>query len=146
MILPNNHFRKTIIEGKEYQIKLLDGLTGFRTAKDITKILLPMLGESFDAQGHDDLLHGAPDTYRSLALLLIEQTDKVDIEDIIFNRLFRYLVADGVQVKIEDIIVADYGLLIDLVVFAIKENFGKLFEGKGLLTRFQSTMAAINQI
>jgi hypothetical protein len=143
-MLPQNHFRKTHIGESEYVIKLLDGITGFRTAKDITKLILPLVGESFDAQRHDDVLHGAPDTFRQLALLLVEQSDKVDIEDIIFNRLFRYLVKDGEQVKVEDIIVGDYGLLIDLVMFAIKENFGKLFEGKGLLTRFQGTLSAIN--
>lgn len=147
MALPQNHFRTINIDGSEYQIKLLDALTGFRTAKDITTVVLPLVGGSFDASRHDDIVHGAPTTFQQLALLLVEQSDKVNIEDIIFNRLFRYLVVDGEQKKIEDIIVGNYGLLIDLVVFAIKENFGSLFEGKGLLSRFQGTLQNIsNQI
>lgn len=137
MQMPANHFRAVTIDGVEYRIKLLDGLTGFRTAKDITKIVLPLLGESFDASRHDDVFHGAPKTFKDMSLLLLTQVDQVDIEDIIFNRLFRYFVVDGADAKLQDLIIGKYEILIDLVSFALKENFGSMFEGKGLLTRFQ---------
>lgn len=140
MALPQGNFRTLIIDNTEYQIKLLDGRTGFRTAKDLSKILLPLLGESVDASRHDDVFHGAPKTFRDMALLLMQQIDSVDVEDIIFNRLFAYLVVNGEQAKLDNVISGQYHLLIDLLVFAIKENFGSLFEGKGLISRFQSVM------
>lgn len=140
MALPQGNFRTTIINDVEYRIKLLDGRTGFRTAKDLSKILLPLLGESVDASRHDDVFHGAPKTFRDMALLLLQQIDSVDVEDVIFNRLFVYFVVDGVEVKLENVVMGQYHLLVDLLVFAIKENFGSLFEGKGLISRFQSVV------
>ena len=38
MALPQGNFRTITIDNVQYQIKLLDGLTGFRTAKDLGKI------------------------------------------------------------------------------------------------------------
>jgi hypothetical protein len=39
--------------------------------------------------------------------------------------------------KATDIIVGQYEILIELVAFAIEQNFGSLFKGKGLISRFQ---------
>lgn len=140
MALPQGNFRTITIENVQYQIKLLDGLTGFRTAKDLGKILLPLVGESFDASRHDDVFHGAPKTFTQMALMLLQQIDSVNIEEIIFSRLFAYLVVDGEAVKLQDLIVGNYGILIDLVAFAIKENYGDLFAGKDLISRFQGVV------
>jgi hypothetical protein len=140
MALPQGNFRTTHIEGVEYQIKLLGGRDGFRTAKDLSKVLLPLLGESVDASRHDDVFHGAPKTFRDMALLLMQQIDSVDVEDVIFNRLFSYLMVDGSPIKLDDAIVGKYHILIDLIMFAVQENFGSLFEGKGLISRFQSVV------
>jgi hypothetical protein len=140
MALPQGNFRTTHIDGVEYQIKLLGGRDGFRTAKDLSKVLLPLLGESVDASRHDDVFHGAPKTFRDMALLLMQQIDSVDVEDVIFNRLFAYLMVDGNQVKLDDAIVGKYHILVDLIMFAVQENFGSLFEGKGLISRFQSVV------
>lgn len=137
-MLPQNHFRQTTIGNSVYHIKLLDGRTGFRVAKSITSLVLPLLGESFDSGKHDDIYHGAPKTFRNMALLLLEQTDKIDIEDLIFNQMFAYLVVDGAPVKLEDLVIGNYGVLVELVTFALKENFGSLFEGKHLVSRFRN--------
>ena len=140
MQMPAHNFRMTDIDGSQYQIKLLDGMSGFRTSVELSKVLLPLVGESFDASRHDDVFHGAPKTFREMALLLLQQIDQINLEDMIFNRLLAYLVKDGVQVKATDIIVGQYEILIELVAFAIEQNFGSLFKGKGLISRFQSVV------
>jgi hypothetical protein len=137
MQMPASNLRSIDINGSKYHIKMLDGLSGFRTQMELTKVLLPLVGESFDASRHDDVFHGAPKTFREMALLLLQQIDQINLEDMIFNRLLGELLKDGVQVKLADIIVGQYEILIELVAFAIEQNYGSLFKGKGLISRFQ---------
>jgi hypothetical protein len=137
MQMPASNLRSIEIDGSTYHIKVLDGLSGFRTSVELSKVLLPLVGESFDASRHDDVFHGAPKTFREMALLLLQQIDQINLEDMIFNRLLAHLLKDGVQVKLADIIVGQYEILIELVAFAIEQNFGSLFKGKGLISRFQ---------
>jgi hypothetical protein len=137
MQMPASNLRSIDIDGSTYHIKMLDGLSGYRTSVELSKVLLPLVGESFDASRHDDVFHGAPKTFREMALLLLQQIDQINLEDMIFNRLLGHLLKDGTQVKLADIIVGQYEILIELVAFAIEQNFGSLFKGKGLISRFQ---------
>lgn len=134
-MLPN-HLRKITIDGNDYHIKLLDGRTGLRVGMALNKIITPLLGESVDANRHDDMFHGAPKTFKQMALTLVEQLDSVDVEKIIFDDLFKYFVVNGQDAKLEVVCTGKIGLLIELIVFALKENFGELFEGKHSIMNF----------
>lgn len=137
------NFRQINIKGSDYHFKLLDGRTGFRVGLALNKIILPLIGESVDAGRHDDVFHGAPRTFKSMAETLITQLDNIEAEKIIFDDLFGYLVVDGQQVKLENVIIGKYDVLIELVTFALKENFGELFAGK--LSHFNFLAPLINQ-
>lgn len=78
-----------------------------------------------------------------MAETLITQLDNVEAEKIIFDDLFGYLVVDGQQVKLENVIIGRYDVLIELVTFALKENFGELFAGK--LSHFNFLAPLMNQ-
>lgn len=140
---PQANFRQIQIKESTYHFKLLDGRTGFRVGLALNKLILPLIGESVDAGRHDDVFHGAPKTFQSMAQNLVTQLDNIEAEKIIFDDLFGYLVVDGQQVKLENIIIGRYDILIELVTFALKENFGELFAGK--LSHFNFLAPLINQ-
>jgi hypothetical protein len=132
-------FRKTTIGSNEYQLVLLKGREGFTTALTLAKLLAPVLGTVFDGVKHDDYIHGAPKTFQDMALLLVNQLDKVDIEVIIFDKLLRGLACNGAAVT-EAHWMGNYSELIELVVFALQENFGDFFGANGFKARFQETV------
>lgn len=137
-----SHLRQIEIDGNLYHIKLLDGKSGLRVGLALNKIISPLLGESFDANRHDDLFHGAPKTFKQLALTLVEQLDRVDVEKIIFDDLFKYFVVNGQEAKLEVVTTGKIGLLIELIIFALKENFGELFEGKHSILNFLAPLTS----
>lgn len=141
--LLNKQFKKKEIDGVVYQISLLKGREGFRTAMDLAKVVAPVLGSTFDGVRHDEYIHGAPKTWTNMALLLIDQMDKIDVESLIFDKLLRGLVVNGQQVDIDSFFLANYSVLIELLVFALKENFGDFFGANGFKTRFLGTVKSM---
>ena len=135
--------RKIKIGENEFSITLLKGREGWRVAEQLGKVILPLIGESFDAGKHDEIIHGAPTTFRDLALVFIEQMDKLNTEEIIFDKLLKDVKVDGEVVAIEEVIVGNYDILVELLMFALKENFGSFFSQKGFITRFQSTIQTV---
>ena len=133
------------IEGTKYHIHLLKARTGFNVSIELSKIFLPLLGQTFDASRHDDVFHGAPKTFTDMAMILCSQMDKVNVEEIIFDKLLKDLIVNGqVCTDIDSVFRGKYDVLFELVAFAIKENFGSLFAGKGLLSRFQEVVTNIS--
>lgn len=124
------NFHQVTIDGKVYQIKIVNGRVGFRVMQALNKIVLPLLGESQDANRHDDVFHGAPKTFKDMAETLIKQLDNIELERIVFDDLLGELSCDGFQVKLENVIMGKYSLLFALVTESLKVNFGELFEGK----------------
>lgn len=138
------NLKEITIDGNKYHINLLDGRTGFRTSVELSKIFLPLLGQTFDASRHDDVFHGAPKTFTDMAMILCGQLDKVDVENIIFDRLLKGLIKNGQPCDVNLEIQARFDILFELTAFTIKENFGSLFSGKGLFSRFQEVVTNIN--
>jgi len=117
--------------GKKFTVKILRTMAGITVARKLNKIILPLIGGGADGLKHDDYIHGAPQSFTNLALLLCEQLDKAQIEDLIIV-LLEDLSIDGKDVNIDDYFAANYGELVEILEFSLKENFGSFFTGKGI--------------
>lgn len=139
-----SNLKEITIDGNKYHINTLRGRDGYRISMQLSKVFLPLLGQTFDASRHDDVFHGAPKTFTDMAMILCNQLDKVDTESIIFDNLLKGLIKNGQPCDIDSEIQTRFDILFELVAFAIKENFGSLFSGKGLFSRFQEVVTNIN--
>lgn len=136
-------YRKITINNTEYQISLLKGREGFTTALTLGKLMAPVVGGVFDGVKHDDLIHGAPRTFTDIAMVLINQIDKVDVESLIFEKLLRGLAANGQAVDFDKFFMGNYSELVELIIFSLKENFGDFFGENGFKARFQETVSKV---
>lgn len=127
------------INGKEYTVTLLPATIGLKMSLEISKLLAPSLGASVDGLRHDDILHGAPQTFSDLALKLVNQMDKVNIVGMI-GTLLGSVEVNGKRIDFDNHFRANYGELIQVLEFALRENFESFFTGSGLQTRFQEVM------
>lgn len=144
MTAPIPHaFRQITIKDKQYQIVLLKGREGFTTALALGKLIAPIVGSAFDGMKHDDLIHGAPKTFQDMAALLINQLDKTDVEAMVFDKLLRQATVQG-QPLTDQHWMGNFSDLIELVMFALKENFGDFFGENGFKARFQETVQMIS--
>lgn len=121
----------TLGSGKKFTVKKLRMGVGLKVAKKLNKIILPLIGGGIDGLKHDDYIHGAPKSFSTLALLLCEQLDQAQIEDLIVVLLEDFNV-DGKDVDIDDYFSANYGELVEVLEFSLKENFKSFFTGKGI--------------
>lgn len=140
MNLLTKQFKTITIDSNTYQLSMLKGREGFRTAMELGKVVAPVLGATFDGVRHDDYIHGAPRTFTQLALLLIDQMDKIDVESIIFDRLLRGMAVNGKEVNVDEFFMSNYSVLVEVIAFALKENFGDFFGENGFKARFLETV------
>lgn len=136
-----NKFRreKTLESGKKVGIKILRTTAGIAVAKRLMNVVAPAVGGAADGMRHDDFVHGAPKSFTHLALTLCEQLDKVQIENLI-TVLLEDLTIDGKEVDYEEYFAANYGELIEILEFSLRENFNTFFTGKGIKARFLKTI------
>ena len=127
--------QKTLENGKKIQIKVLRATAGIAVAKKLMNVIAPALGGAADGMRHDDLIHGAPTSFTHLALTLCDQIDKVQIEDLI-SVLLEDMTVDGKDIEFDDYFAANYGELIEILEFSLRENFATFFTGKGMKARF----------
>lgn len=123
------------IHGKEYQINLLPAKQGFTIAMKLSKTIIPAIGGSVDAL--DQMAVGG---FSRVALLLTEQIDDQEIMSII-EALTDQMAVDGEPVNFDRHFMANYGALIEVLEFALMENFESFFEAKGLKARFSTLKA-----
>ena len=133
---------------KKVSIRVLPMTQGITVAKKLLAVIAPAVGGAFDGMRHDDYIHGAPKSFSNLALLLCEQIDKIEIEKLIAALLFNIEV-DGQEVILDEYFSANYGELIEILEFALKENFSTFFTASGIKARLlgtiQNLMAGIPQ-
>lgn len=136
-----NKFRreKTLESGKKVGIKILRTTAGIAVAKRLMNVVAPAVGGAADGMRHDDFVHGAPKSFTHLALTLCEQLDKVQIENLI-TVLLEDMTIDGKEVDYEEYFAANYGELIEILEFSLRENFNTFFTGKGIKARFLKTI------
>lgn len=138
-IADKNRREKKLESGKTVSIKLLRTTIGIAVAKKLLNLVAPAVGGAADGMRHDDFVHGAPKSFTHLALTLCDQLDKVQIESII-TVLLEDMYIDGNEINYDEYFMANYGELIEILEFALRENFNTFFTGKGIKARFLKTI------
>lgn len=149
MTLDITKFQKTLEleNGDKYIINILKGRDGIRLFNKLKNVLLPLIGGTIDGIKQEDVSFSKITTFSDLALILCDQLDKIDVEDTILT-----LLKDCQYEKKGDIpktvnfdihFAANYGELLTVLEFALKENFGSLFMGKGIHLRLMETVTKV---
>jgi len=125
-------------------IKLLPMSSGIKVTKELISLLAPAIGSMADGVRHDEYLHGAPKSFSDLAFSLVSQLDKVDIIQLI-HTLLQGMLVNTKQVDLEEYFTANYDELVEILEFALKENFGSFFTGKGTKARFLTVIQNLMQ-
>ncbi len=139
-----NKFRRTttLENGDKATVRVLRMIEGVATAKKLLNVIAPAVGGAADGMRHDDIIHGAPRSFTNLALTLCGQIEKVQIEDLIVL-LLDDMQINGKDVDINDYFAANYGQLVEVLEFSLRENFSSFFTGKGIKARFLKTVESL---
>jgi hypothetical protein len=132
-----NKFRresKFTDSGKKFSVRILPMTEGISVAKKLLSVIAPTTGSALDGLQHDDILHGAPKSLSTLAMILCNQIDKVQVENLIIV-LLQDLYIDNQEVNIDEYFAANYGELIEVLEFSLEVNFKSFFMGKGIKAR-----------
>lgn len=136
--------------GSQYRINILKGGVGIGLFLKLKNIVLPLFGGVLDGMSNDDVVLDKTTTYTDIALVLCEQMDKADIISVIETLLNGCTVktpedAHSVpkDLNFDEHFMANYGDLLELLSFALQENFGSLFTSKGILPQLTTAMGAI---
>ena len=111
------------INGTKYVASTIPALKGMVILKDLSKLVLPALGEGIDNQAGISFsgMSGIFDK-------VVRQMDEVDLVNLIQN-LFKAssLYVDGKEANIDDHFSAKYDELVDVAKWLIEENFQSFF-------------------
>jgi acyl carrier protein len=123
--------RKTSIHGQDFQIYILNASEGVKIARQLSTVIVPVLGSlnSNDGNGID---------FKQAAQTLVLNLDSIDVLDII-KKLLKELSIDGMEVSFDDYFAANYGVLVDITAFALTENFSSFFSGSGIFQSLTQT-------
>lgn len=116
----SNKIKVKEINGKTFQIYLLPAGEGIGMAQKLSGLIAPMLEQGANDEVSVDFIKVATSLSTSLGdneLLLI------------IKRLLKELAVNGSEVSFDDYFTGNYGELINIVAFALQENFGSFFEG-----------------
>lgn len=138
-----NRFRaKTVIGGKEYSIKRLKAREGLSIATTLMKIAAPLIGSSMDGLRHDEFIHGSPKTFSDMATLFVGNIDN-DVVLQVVDKLLEDLYVNENSVDFDEHFMSNYGELVAVVEFALKENFSSFFTENGIAARLKTTLETI---
>lgn len=136
-------YSDTTVNGKNIRIKLLPALTvGIPTARRLLNIVAPAVGGTLDGLRHDDFIHGAPKTFSEMALVVCKQLEEAEVHQIIFT-LLEHMEVDNKVVNLDEYFMANYGEMIEILEFALRENFQSFFTGNGMKERFHKVVGMI---
>lgn len=142
----------TLDSGAKYQINVLNAWEGIRLGNQIKSVLLPLFGGTVDGinQTEDFISKSTP--FTDMAIVLCDQLDKIQLEGVI-GALLKGLTYQEVGQIPKDInpqgkdfenhFMANYGELLEVLAFSMKENFGSLFTGKGIHLRLMESVAGV---
>jgi hypothetical protein len=126
----NKFLAEKEINNKKFQIRKLGALKGIKIIQQLSKVLIPIFGGTLDGFKHDDFVHGAPKTFSSLALTIVESVDQIDVEGLILD-FTKEMRVDGEAVVFDDFFSANYSELLSVLEFCLKENFPDFFPQDG---------------
>lgn len=126
---PMNRIKTEQISGNTVQITLLPATEGITMAKELAEVVVPTVGTFYQgiSEGNVD--------FEGLSMVLISEMGKLNITEII-HRLVRGMAINGGDVNFDEYFMANYGLLIQIIAFALKENFQSFFDASGLFAKY----------
>lgn len=128
---------------KEITIYKLPAKEGLSMGLQLSKTIIPVLASAMDGLRHDEYLHGAPKTFSEISLLLLQQIEKVEVEQLIL-RLTRGMLVDGKEIDFDTYFMANYGELIEVVQKALEVNFKSFFTANGLAAKFKGILSKVS--
>jgi hypothetical protein len=130
--------RYTAESGKKYQIRMLPARQGGPLLFKLTKTLFPAAASIWDALSTDadlDDIFGSS-KFSEIAGVIVEQLADFDLNELIDKLLKGATIQEGEEfprdINIDMDFMADYGELLEVLGFAIKENFWSTLKGKGI--------------
>lgn len=117
--------RMTVVNGKSVQLSLLKARDGFQMAMRLQKLILPAIGALVDGNSGIDT-----NAYARAASLLVSNMESDEILMMV-EKLLGRMTIDGQVVNFDEYFMANYGELVDILQFALKENFESFFASSG---------------
>lgn len=140
--------RQLTLNGKVYSIKLLPASKGMSVSSRLIKALGPAFGVMLDSN-NEDLFPEQVSMFTDLAIAIVRQLDELQLETTI-KELLGCLSCDGQTVNFDEHFAGNYGELIAVTEYALKENFGDFFteylRAKGLETHTLREMLLKNKV
>lgn len=133
--LSSNDTSTALIDGVNYQIRLLNTTTAIQTFEQISKTLLPSIGSAIDGFTNENMFE-SEQTLATAAMLLTRQLTEINVVEII-QKIFEGLTAEGVPVDFDTYFKGRLDLLVKVLTFAMKENYGSLFTMTGMSDTFK---------
>jgi len=132
-----NKFQKKINVGdKEYVIRVLPAGVGMKMGLRLVKIVTPLLGGVMDDLSSNSDLFGEDDTFTKLASKMVLVLEEEQLDEIVHSVLSSAVIIEKGKIPrdldFDNDFMANYGELIEVLAFALKENFSSIFQGKGI--------------
>lgn len=131
------------IDGMQFELKLLNTSEAFISGQELLKLTLPSLGAFADGVTTPEDPFNENTTFTAIAFHLTKQLGDVNTLHII-KQMLAGATVDGQPINFETFFRGRLGLLVKVVEFAVKENYGSLFTDTGLrelLTGFMKGLA-----
>ena len=117
------------IGGRTYSLKLLPARKGMAMGKRIIQAFGPALGVILDSNAETDVIFGEEQNLcTDLAIAIVGQLDELAIEQTVLD-LLGGMTCDGQPIAFDSHFAAKYTILLEVITWAIKENFGDFFTG-----------------
>lgn len=134
--------RKLKVGEKTYVIRVIPAGKGMKIGLRLVKMVAPFLGGTMDELSSESDLFGEVKTFTELANKLVEVLNEDQLDEIIQASLNgAVIIEDGKLPRDLDFdkdFMANYGELIEVMAFALNENFSSIFKGKGIRHRFMA--------
>ena len=141
----DNLVAKTKIKVKnkniDVQIYKLPASQGLVVGTKLLKLILPVLGGMADEIFSEDASNESPKTFTEIAQRLLTQLDNFDILSLV-KQLLDGAAIDGREQDFDEYFMANYGALLLILEFALRENFQSFFEVTGLKDRLFGAMGS----
>lgn len=128
---------------KTVQIYRLPASEGIVRGTQLLKLILPVMGGLADEMFAEES-SSTPKTFSEMAMRILGQLDSFDTVNLL-KRLLKDASVDGKSIDFDTYFMDNYGELILIVEFALKENFQSFFRGTGLKTRFFKALGAMTE-
>jgi len=131
------------IDGVEYTIRLLNTSEAYLSGQKLLQLALPVMGAFADGVSDLDDPLKESSAFTAMAFHMAKQLGDVNTLGIIIL-LLDGATANGVPINFEKYFRGKLGLLVHVIEFAIKENYGSLFTDMDLrkhLTSFMGRLA-----